>query len=226
MAKHHSHQDCDVCPTRAQNPVCSVDGALSRVQDVRTTSRYSAGQVIFYAGNDPLGLFTVQTGLVKLEALSPEGDAHTLRLMGPGGILGYRALFASEPYRATAIAVEDSQLCFIPKTEMLKVFEEFPAVAMNLAKQLSVDLRRAEEKWVQQIDHQAPSRIAEALLFLTDHFSTQSWTRREIAEWAGTTPETVMRTLSTYEKQGLIALDGKSIRILSRPSLSEKAHRT
>ncbi|MBX3041591.1 MAG: Crp/Fnr family transcriptional regulator [Bdellovibrionaceae bacterium] len=226
MAKHHSHQDCDVCPTRAQNPVCSVDGALSRVQDVRTTSRYSAGQVIFYAGNDPLGLFTVQTGLVKLEALSPEGDAHTLRLMGPGCILGYRALFASEPYRATAIAVEDSQLCFIPKTEMLKVFEEFPAVAMNLAKQLSVDLRRAEEKWVQQIDHQAPSRIAEALLFLTDHFSTQSWTRREIAEWAGTTPETVMRTLSTYEKQGLIALDGKSIRILSRPSLSEKAHRT
>lgn len=226
MAKLHPHQDCGICPTRAQNPVCSVEGALFQVKDVRTTSRYKAGQVIFYAGNDPLGLFTVQTGLVKLEALSPEGDAHTLRLMGPGCILGYRALFASEPYRASAIAVEDSQLCFIPKADMLKLFEEFPAVALNLAKQLSVDLRRAEEKWVQQIDHEAPSRIAEALLFLNDHFSTQAWTRREIAEWAGTTPETVMRTLSTYEKQGWIALDGKTIRILSRPSLAEKAHRT
>lgn len=226
MAKFHSPQDCDLCQTKAHNPVCSVKGALCKVQSVRTASTYKAGQVIFYAGNNPLGLFTVQRGLVKLEALSPSGDAHTLRLMGPGCVLGYRAMFASEPYRASAVAVEDTQLCFIPKTEMMKLFEEFPAVALNLAKQLSTDLRRAEEKWVQQIDHEAPSRVAEALLFLNDHFSTQSWTRREIAEWAGTTPETVMRSLSAYEKQGWIALDGKSIHILNRPSLSEKAHRT
>lgn len=228
MTKPHAtaFQDCDSCETRGSNPVCSVEEALTVVKELRTTSRFKAGQVIFYAGNDPLGLFTMQRGLVKLEALSPDGSAHTLRLMGPGSVLGYRALFAGEPYQASAVAVEDTELCFIPKADMLKLFEEHPPMALNLARQLSVDLRRAEEKWVQQVDHGAPSRVAEALLFLTDHFSTQAWTRREIAEWAGTTPETVMRTLSLYEKQGWILLEGKSIRILNRPSLSEKARRT
>jgi len=82
----------------------------------------------------------------------------------------------------------------------------------------------AKEKWMDQMDKGASERIAEALLFLQDHFSHQNWTRREIAQWAGTTPETVIRTLSQFEKEGLIdQTDGRSIRILSKEKLRERA---
>lgn len=219
-------QDCENCSTRAQNPLCSVDSALELVKCVRSTSQYKSGQVIFYQGNAPLGLFTVQKGLVKLEALSPQGEAHTLRLMGPGCVLGYRALFGHETYHASAIAVEDTELCFVPKTSIMGLFGSEPQVAVNIVKQLSKDLRLAEEKWVIQVDREAPSRVAEALLFLTDHFAEQSWTRREIAEWAGTTPETVMRSLSQFEKSGWIRQDGKIIRITDRDQIAQKAQRT
>lgn len=78
----------------------------------------------------------------------------------------------------------------------------------------------AEEKWVGQMDKGAPERVAEALVFLQDHFSQQQWTRREIAQWAGTTPETVIRTLAQFEKDGLIdQSDGRNIRILSKERL-------
>lgn len=179
--------------------------------------------MVFYAGNEPLGLYTVGRGLIKLELISPTGSAHTLRFIGPGGVLGYRSLFANEPYQANAVAMEDSELCFIPKNEIFKLFDDHPEVAMNLMTYLAKDLRFAEEKWLDQMDKGAAERVAESLLFLQHDFSHQNWTRREIAEWAGTTPETVIRALAQLEKEGIIdQSDGRSIKILNRAKLSIK----
>lgn len=185
-----------------------------------TLRRYKAGQFIFHAGETPTGIFTIQSGLVKLEGTSSTGSAHTLRLVGPGGTLGYRSLFAGEAYQASAIAVEDCELSFISKVDVVKLFTEQPEAAMKMLSSLSKDLRMAEAKWMDQVDKGAAERIAEALLFLQEHFSHQNWTRKEIAQWAGTTPETVIRTLAQFEKEGIIdQSDGRSIRVLSKEKL-------
>lgn len=220
----HSNISCQTCGMRFDSLLCSSPDVISMIEKARVTCRFKAGQVIFYAGNDPLGIFTIQSGLVKLEVTSPTGGAHTLRLVGAGGALGYRSLFANEPYHASAVAVEDCELCFVPKAEIMNIFKTHPELAMKLLSHISRDLRMAEEKWMDQMDKGASERIAEALLFLQDHFSHQQWTRREIAQWAGTTPETVIRTLSQFEKEGLIdQTDGRSIRILSKDKLRERA---
>ncbi|NUN06067.1 MAG: Crp/Fnr family transcriptional regulator [Bdellovibrio sp.] len=219
-----NHGNCQTCGMRVDSLLCSSPDVLLMMEKARVTCRFKAGQVIFYAGNDPLGIFTIQSGLVKLEVTSATGAAHTLRLVGPGGALGYRSMFASEPYHASAVAVEDCELCFVPKAEIMNIFKAHPALAMKLLSHISKDLRLAEEKWMDQMDKGAPERIAEALLFLQDHFTHQNWTRREIAQWAGTTPETVIRTLANFEKDGLIdQTDGRNIRILSRDKLRERA---
>ena len=218
-----SPQTCANCEVREDNPICGIHETLPLIEQAKTTVRYKAGQVIFYAGNDPIGLFTISSGLVKLEVSSPAGSAHTLRLIGPGGVLGYRSLFAGEPYHASAIAVEDCELCFLPKADLMNVFKNHPDTMLRLLEHLSRDLRFAEEKWLGQMDKGAPERIAEALLFLQENFTHQQWTRKEIAQWAGTTPETVIRTLAAFEKAGLIdQKDGRSIRILSKEKLKER----
>lgn len=216
---------CEKCGAVAQNIICasSPDIPLS-LDRAKITCRYKRDQVIFYADNDPLGLFFVQSGLVKLERISEDGTAHTLRIVGPGGILGYRSLFANEPYHATALAVDDVELCFVPKAEILAVFNSHPEVALRLLNHLAKDLRLAEQRWMGQMDKGAPERVAEALIFLQDHFQSQTWTRREIAEWAGTTPETVMRTLAQFEKESLIDQSGRQILILNKQLLKSKAN--
>ncbi|WP_413612391.1 Crp/Fnr family transcriptional regulator [Bdellovibrio sp. HCB-110] len=220
----NSNISCQTCGMRFDSLLCSSPDVLLMIEKARVTCRFKAGQVIFYAGNDPLGIFTIQSGLVKLEVTSQAGGAHTLRLVGAGGALGYRSLFANEPYHASAVAVEDCELCFVPKAEIMNIFKTHPELAMKLLSHISKDLRMAEEKWMDQMDKGASERIAEALLFLQDHFLHQQWTRREIAQWAGTTPETVIRTLSQFEKEGLIdQTDGRSIRILSKDKLRERA---
>lgn len=222
-AKNPSSTVCQTCGMKDESILCSFPDAIDAIQQARVSCRFKAGQVIFYAGNDPLGIFTIQSGLVKLEVTSQTGAAHTLRLMGPGGALGYRSLFANEPYHASAIAVEDCELCFIAKADIMHVFSKHPEMALKLLEHVSKDLRIAEQKWMGQMDKGAAERIADALLFLQDHFAHQSWTRREIAQWAGTTPETVIRTLAQFEKEGLIdQTDGRNIRIVSRDKLRER----
>jgi CRP-like cAMP-binding protein len=217
--------DCAHCESRDDSILCATHDIRAVIEKVRIDCHFKAGQVIFYAGNEPLGLFTIQDGLVKLEVTSANGSAHTLRMVGEGGVLGYRSLFAGEAYHASAIAVKDSNVCFIPKADLLEIFKTHPDLAMKLLNHLSKELRQAEEKWMDQMDKGAPERIAEAVLFLNDHFKDQSWTRREIAQWAGTTPETVIRTLAQFEKEGLIdQTEGRNIRIVQKEKLKERAN--
>ena len=95
--------------------------------------------------------------------------------------------------------------------------------SFQIMKALSEDLKLADSKWTDQMDKDVPQRVAEAIIYLQDHFEHQNWTRKEIAEWAGTTPESVIRTLSQFEKAGLIdQTDGRNIKILNRAGLTNK----
>lgn len=214
---------CDKCETKDQSPLCSVDGASQEIESARSAVRFKAGQTIFYQGNEPIGLYVIQSGLVKLESVSPEGYSNTLRLLGPGQALGYRALFSNEKYQASAVTVEEGTFCFVPKATLLSVVKQFPNVGLNLLSQLAKDLRMAEDKWVTQVNKGAPERVAEALLFLDENFQDQPWTRREIAQWAGTTPETVMRNLAQLEKDGIIEASGRVYKIINREILIKKS---
>lgn len=224
--KNCTPQLCETCATRMENPLCSVDEARKVIERVRSTVKFKADQTVFYQGNEPIGLYVIQSGLVKLESTTEEGSSLTRRLLGPGQALGYRSLFANEVYQASAVTIEDSEFCFLPKQSLMAVVQEYPEVAVNLLRQLSLDLRTAEEKWVLQVEKGAAGRVAEALVFLDEHFDNQVWTRKEIAEWAGTTPETVMRTLTLFDKKNLIKTEGRRIVIVNRQELIEQTSKT
>lgn len=215
---------CETCGHRLTNIICSTSPEVWRLlESSKQKTTFKPNQTIFYQGNEPLGLFTISAGLVKLEMTSEHGHTHTLRYLGPGSALGYRSLFAHEAYQATAVAVEESEVCFIPKNVVMDIFRDYPQVTLKILEALSKDLRIAEEKWTSQMDKGASERIAEALIFLQEHFTHQNWTRKEIAEWAGTTPETVIRTLAQFEKEGYIdQSQGREIKLINKQKLIEK----
>lgn len=219
-----SVSDCNQCKHRENNPICSAAPEVANILNQhRKTLTFQVGDTLFQEGESPVGLYTITDGLVKLESVSSAGSAHTLRWVTTAGPLGYRSLFANEPYSASAIALTPVEVCFTPKNIILQILKDFPHAAVGLLEHLAKDLRQAEEKWIRQVDRSATERIAEALVFLQDHFAGQVWTRKEIAQWAGTTPETVIRTLSQFEREGLLdQSDGRMIRVLSAQKLKEK----
>lgn len=206
-----------------ENLFFSFPQIRAEIERLKVINHFRSGSVIFRAGEYPLGLYIVHSGLAKLEALSENGTAHTLRLVGRDGVLGYRSLFADEVYNASAIAVEHTDVCFIPKSEIMNLFHKYPEICLRFLHHLAKDLREAETKWVRQIDKGAPERVAESLLFLSERFKKVHWTRREIAQWAGTTTETVIRTLAQFEREKLISQKGREIQIINREGLDNRA---
>lgn len=219
---------CEKCGFRHDNLLCATAPELWRLLDhVTQRSTFKPNQVIFYQGNEPLGLYTVTSGSVKLEFTSDEGQCHTLRYSGPGSALGYRALFARDRYQATAITMEITEVCFVPKHTIMEIFARYPELTFKIVEALSRDLKISEQKWIAQMDKDASERVAEALLFLQEHFEHLNWTRKEIAEWAGTTPETVIRTLAQFEKEGYIdQSQSRKIRLLDKKKLLDKLYPT
>lgn len=218
---------CDKCESRKTNVFCGLPPEGVQVLDTaKVTNVYKRGQYIFYEGNFPSGLYCVNDGVVKLETAGSSGNNHILRVVPEGGMLGYRSLFADEPYRTSALVHEDAKICFIPKFAILQLAEKYPDIAMKFLMRISKELRQAEDRLCGLTDKNAAERIAESVLFLRDNFPEQTWTRKEIAEWAGTTPETVMRTLADFEEKGYIEQKGRRIVIKDKQTLLEIANLT
>lgn len=218
-------RDCSSCDLRLENIFCNVGGeALEILNRNKVVNHYRRGQYVFYAGNQPAGLYCVTSGVVKLETEGASGHGHILRVVQAGGVLGYRAFFAGGTYEASAVVHDDATICLIPKSSVMELVQKVPDVAFRLLSQVAKELKIAEARLCAQTDKNAAERIAEAVLFLKDHFSEQVWTRKEIAEWAGTTPETVMRCLAEFEDEGFIEQKGRRINVVNRSALIERAN--
>lgn len=222
-----SHKDphCQSCAKSSNNLFSDLpDAALSILDNSKMTRKFKKGEPLFHAGDDPKGIYCVNSGTIKLETEGPQGNGHILRVVQGGGMIGYRSLFANEAYHATAVGVEEGTACYIPRSSFLQVIEKFPDLSLKLLNHISKELGSAENRLIKMTDQSASERIAESLLFLRENFDAQNWTRKEIAEWAGTTPETVMRTLAQFEVDGLIAQVGRKIEIKNRKALVELAN--
>lgn len=232
MSKGHVQiPSCTEC-TNESKIFCALSELERKELSVNKGSNfYKKGQNIFYQGNHSHGLYCIYSGKVKLSKLGEDGKEQVLRFAKTGDILGYRALLSNESYQATATAMEDCYVCHVPKNNCLGLMEKNSGLSLNIVKQLSHDLRIAEQHLVNIAQKTVKERIAEAMLLMYNTFGfTQdgktldvSLSRSEIADIAGTTPETAIRTLSQLNKEGIIKLVGKSIQIPSVSSLAQEA---
>jgi CRP-like cAMP-binding protein len=220
-----SANNCRNCKAKTINVFCDLpDEALQLINESKIVSHYERGQFVFNAGSFSSGVYCINDGTIKVEAESSSGQGHMLQVLQAGDFVGYKSLFANEPYWASGIAHEASTVCFIPKDSILDLVKKYPEVALKLLTNLSKEVRSTESRFCNQVDKGASQRIAEAVLFLREKFEDQKWTRKDIAEWAGTTPETVMRTLAEFHEKGIIEQIGRQIKILDRKRLLSEAN--
>jgi CRP/FNR family transcriptional regulator len=192
---------------------------------------YRKGQVIFYEGNHSNGLYCIYDGKVKLTKLGEDGKEQVIRFSKTGDILGYRSSLSNEPYNATATAMEDSYICHVSKDKYIALMAQNPKLSWNTMQVLSKDLKSAEQHLINIAQKTVKERIAEALILLHDTFGVKedaltinvSLSRSEIADIAGTTTETTIRTLATLNKEKLIHLKGKTIKVIDLKGLTRAA---
>lgn len=164
--------------------------------------------------------------------MGDDGKDQIIRLVKAGDILGYRALLSGERYSASAEALEDTQVCFIPRDLFIKVLKLDSNLAFEMMKLLSDELHRAEIKLTHLAQKPIRERLAETLLFIKETYGYEAdgvtlnvrLSREDIANLVGTATESAIRLLSEFKKEGLIELEGKKIKIMQPRELLKTAN--
>lgn len=205
---------------------------LADFDDHKSCILFKKGQTIFHENGNPLGIYCINEGKVKVVRSGTEGREQIVRLIRNGDIFGYRALFSNTRYNASAIALEDSNVCFIPKDTFFNVLRSNSNLSIALMKMLSQELGKAEQNITDLAQKTVKERIAEALLFLKETYGVEedgatlnvSLSREDIANLVGTATETVIRLLSVFRQEKTLDLIGKKIKILNMNKLFAEAN--
>jgi CRP/FNR family transcriptional regulator, dissimilatory nitrate respiration regulator len=191
---------------------------------------YKAGEM-FIGETDPAHAFyVIVTGQVKLYKSSPEGKEQTLYLLRPGDPFGMCTAFAIDSFPANAMALEESGVLMIPGPVMETVATSEPRLLMNIIQILSDRLKESMTLIESLSLMEIPQRLASFLLHALTREGDREMnrleltiTQRELAKILGATPEALSRAIRKMTNAGILAMDGRSIRILNRPALEELA---
>lgn len=206
---------CADCPQRRSGILASVsDEVMALVDRERTGQTVRVGQALFCEGGPPLAVHCLHEGRVRMTMADEGGEELVLEFCLPGRLLGLRAVLAEEPYEATAVAVETSRVCTIPRATLEALLERCPAALRAASRLLAQDVHQAHQRLMEVVQRSVPQRIAHALVVMQQNAEAERPTRRsDLAHMIGTTPETLSRVLHGLESRGAIGVTRTSIHV-------------
>lgn len=200
---------------------------LKSLSHSRTPSKYKKKEVIFHAGDAPQYLFFVNKGKVKTYTTHDDGKEYITNVFKEGDFFGYAPLFDERPYSDSALVLEPSEICKIPREDFLALIYKNRDVAGQFIKMLSNQVEEHERSLLALAYDTVRKRTAEALLQLKKRYAPGAEqasiqvTRENLAGMAGTATETVIRCLGELKEDGLIEVKGREIVVLDEIGLSE-----
>lgn len=201
---------------------------LKKVSSAKVTKIIKKGETIFDEGEKLNGVFCVRNGVSKLSKLSSNGKDQIVKLVAKGEVLGQRSVIAEELTNLSAIAIDDMEVCFIPKETVIDSIRSNPDFAVIMLKQLAHDLKDADNVIVNMSQKNVKQRIAETFLYIKNNFGEDgggflllTLSRENIANIVGTATESAIRIISEFKKEGMIKTSGKKIGITDKKKLKE-----
>jgi CRP-like cAMP-binding protein len=197
---------------------------LDEIASTATQRDYDKNAYLFHQG-DPARRFCVLVkGKVKLTQLTEDGQQIILRYVSPGEAFAIIAVLSKISYPVTATAVNQVSLLSWEDKEMLDLMQSHPQLAINSLSILAKRIQEFQDRFREIATERVERRIARALLRLASQTGRKlehgilidiSLTRQDLAEMTGTTLYTVSRTLSQWEKDGLVSSQREQVTILS-----------
>jgi CRP-like cAMP-binding protein len=184
---------------------------------------YKKNSIILSEEDSGNSMFFIVDGKVKVLRSDDEKEI-IISLLGPGEFFGEMAILDGMGRSATVSAVEDSNLFILQRNEFLDLLNSHPEVSISLLKELSIRLRNATNKIKALSLKDAEGKVALVLLQIADDIGKIKQGiveidnlpyQQELANMAGTSRETISRTLHSFAKKGMIEIEGSKIKILN-----------
>ncbi len=198
------------------------------IAEHHTLVHFKRGNQIFKQGEKSRGLICLASGKVKVYKEGVGGRQQIVKMVRPNGFIGYKALFADQPWPVSATAIEDSTICVLDKSSIVKILKKNADLALKFIKLLSEELVNANNRTVSLSQKHIRGRVAESLILLRDTYGYEddgntiriALSREDVANLSNMTTSNAIRTLSIMASEGIIGIKGRKISLLD-PALLE-----
>jgi CRP/FNR family transcriptional regulator len=222
---------CSNCSVRQLCLPVGLDADTLQQLDrlVKNRVRLKKGDALYRAGDAFSALYAIRMGSCKTTVLSEDGREQVAGYHITGDVLGMDGIGA-ERYGCEAVALEDSECCVLPFGELGNLTRSDGPLQHNLYQFLSREIGRGQNIMLLLGSMRAEERLAAFLLNLSHRYRERGYSstefvlrmsRQEIGSYIGLKLETVSRLFSRFQQEGLIQVQGRSIKLLDIPTLKQ-----
>ncbi len=191
---------------------------------------YSKGENLFKQGAFATHVMYVQSGLVKVSLQTATNKNVNIRIARSGDFLAFSAVFGTNIYTYSSVALKDTEICMIDKEGLKNLLYSNNEFAMRIT---SGNYKNEAHLFniISAISHKhMRGKLATALLYLSDEEYIkedifQHLSRQDIADFAAITTESAIRYLKEFEKEKILKLVGKDIQIVDANRLNDIANK-
>ncbi|MEW6652765.1 MAG: Crp/Fnr family transcriptional regulator [Bacteroidota bacterium] len=203
---------------------------IEKIEKIGSSKFYAKNEVILMEEEAGTALFVIVKGKVKVSRNSNDGREVILTILGESDFFGEMAILDGLTRSATVTAIDKSELFIIQRNDFLNLLYEHPEVSIALLQELTRRLRNADMKIKALSLKDAEGKVATVILQLADDVGKIKHGKVEIdklplqqdlANMAGTSRETISRTLHSFAKKGLVEMEGSKLRILDYEKFKE-----
>lgn len=205
--------------------------ALEKIEKIGSRKAYTKNDVILLEEDAGTALFVIVKGKVKVSRNSNDGREVILTILGESDFFGEMAILDGLTRSATVTAIDESELFLIQRNDFLNLLYEHPEVSVALLQELTRRLRNADMKIKALSLKDAEGKVATVILQLADDIGKIKQgiveieklpLQQDLANMAGTSRETISRTLHSFAKKGFVEMEGTKLRILDYEKFKEK----
>ena len=196
---------------------------LDKIEKIGTRKSYKKNDVILMEEESGTALFVIVTGKVKVARCSNDGREVILTILSDSDFFGEMAILDGLTRSATVTSLEGTELFLLQRNDFMNLLHEHPEISVALLQELTKRLRAADMKIKALSLKDAEGKVATVILQLADDIGKIKQGKVEIdklplqqdlANMAGTSRETISRTLHSFAKKGLVELEGSKLKIL------------
>lgn len=200
------------------------DSTLNTISQKMVARSYDKGKMILLEDAAGETFFIMTKGTVKVTRLSDDGREVILAILGEGDFFGEMSLLDGEGRSANIVAIDDSDVLTLSRGDFLDILESFPKIAISFLEELARRLRKSDQQIESLSLSDADKRIGMVLSRLSEELGMIKQGnvtiknfpyQQDIANMAGTSRETVSRTLKVLEDNGYVGRKGRDLTIFN-----------
>ncbi|MCX7560176.1 Crp/Fnr family transcriptional regulator [Sulfitobacter sp. F26204] len=195
---------------------------IREILDLASSRRYSEGTTVFQEGEDADRFFMLLDGYIRVVRITPGGEQVIALHIPSGQLFGIAKALGHTTYPATAVTAAESIALSWPTRLWEQFVTEYDGFASETYKTVGIRVAEMNNRIMEMATQQVEQRIAKSLLRLINQTGRKvatgieidfPITRQDLSEMTGSTLHTVSRTLSAWEKQGMVSSGRKRITV-------------